>query len=156
MPLDLQSRDAFFARCRSPKRKAPMPQRNPGFFINRSKPNRELPIAVITAPQEPFVSFASFAVNHLVNADTAAMHTARRITPSLFLEKLNSSEFVRTNQRHVCNDFGFGEAMLFVHASNFILNAKTCQVIFRPMISATNGAVSMLADRPASQPPAIR
>src|SRR2546425_668898 len=52
LTLDLQSRNAFLRRGRSPEGIAPVPKRNPRFLIHRAYANGVLFLAIMAAPQK--------------------------------------------------------------------------------------------------------
>ena len=83
-----------------------MPQRNTGFLQHRPDANRELLLAVVATPQEPFVPLARLGVPHLVNVRGLAARALGRALPKPLLEKLNCRLFVGASHRHLLNDFG--------------------------------------------------
>lgn len=89
MPLDLQGRDAFLRRGRSPERVAPVPEFDSRFFVNCANPDRVLLFAVPAAPEITIISLAGLGIGHLVDIDATTVDTAGICAPTLMLQKLD-------------------------------------------------------------------
>lgn len=76
-------------------------------LIHSANADGVLPFAITATPQEPFVALSGLSVNHFININTSAMHTARVNTPALLLKELHCGQFVRTCQRNPADDCRF-------------------------------------------------
>jgi hypothetical protein len=81
-----------------------MAKLKPGFFIDRTDPYRVLLSTGPAAPKQTLVALASGSVCHLVDFGAIAMNTSWSVSPALFLEELNSRQFVRASQWDIFND----------------------------------------------------
>ena len=114
----------------SPKRIAPVTERQSGFLIYRANAYRVLLFAIAATPQKPLVPLSGFRVQHLVGIHTPTIHTARSVTPTLLFQKLHRRRFIGASYWDGAYNCRFRETVLSVialccHANNLIHSA-TC------------------------------
>lgn len=72
-----------------------------GLLVDRTNANCVLLFAIPATPEIPAVALARFGIGHLVDFNTATLHTARSRAPTLFFKELNCGQFVRAGERNL-------------------------------------------------------
>lgn len=86
---DLQGTHALLGSARSPEREAPRFMRYPAVLHDRTDLDGKLLPAAVTAPEETLASCRSVRVHDLHDFCAIAVRAGGRVTPALFLQKLD-------------------------------------------------------------------
>ena len=118
--FNLPRTHALLAGANTPEPIRPMPQRQFGILVDRTRANRILFTTCPAAPEKAFIPPAS-AAGHLVNVGALAMGAYGRMAPALPFKELNRSLFIPTGFGQVLNDVRFRKLRMFltIHGSIF-------------------------------------
>ena len=81
-----------------------MPQRDTAFLEHGADPDRELPLAATTTPQEAFVALPGLGVPHLINVGVTASRASRQAVPPHLLHELDRSRLISTGPWYCLDD----------------------------------------------------
>jgi hypothetical protein len=91
-----------------------MTHRKPGFLVNRPDSDCVLLFAVPATPEVTAIALSRLSISHFVDGDTATLHTAWIVSPTLHLEEFDSRKFVCASGWNPFDNAGLREVVAFL------------------------------------------